>query len=84
MAVNVTMAAAERRIQRPCRPKSGRNNVTLAEGASTRSPGLAALYSFLPVLAAFALFRFLTMPPVPRPFEVLRFSTRPVQLEQYP
>jgi hypothetical protein len=70
MGVDVKTAAAVGRIQRPCRPKSGRNNVTLAEGASTRSPGLAVLYSILPVIAAFALFRFLTLPPLPRPFEI--------------
>jgi hypothetical protein len=55
MGVDVKRAAAVGRIHRP---KSGRNNVTLAEGASTRSPGLAVLYSILPVIAAFALFSF--------------------------
>jgi hypothetical protein len=37
--------------------------VTLAEGASTRSPGLAVLYSILPVITALlALFRFSPRP----------------------
>jgi hypothetical protein len=34
--------------------------VTLAEGASTRFPGLAVLFSILPVTTAFGLFDFLT------------------------
>ena len=68
MGVDVRRAAALGRIGSG--PKSGRNNVTLAEGASTRSPGLAVLYSILPVIAAFALFQFLTLPPLPRPFEI--------------
>jgi hypothetical protein len=56
MGVDVRRAAALGRIGSG--PKSGRNNVTLAEGASTRSPGLAVLYSILPIIAAFALFSF--------------------------
>ena len=36
--------------------------MTLAEGASTRSPGLAVLYSILPVITALALFRFSPRP----------------------
>jgi len=44
--------------------------VTLAEGATTRSPGLAALYSILPVITALAHLPFLTPPPLQKPFDV--------------
>ena len=45
--------------------------MTLAEGASTRSPGLAVLYSILPVITALALFRF---SPRPRYKSDLKFA----------
>ena len=67
MGVDVKRAAAVGRIHRP---KSGRNNVTLAEGASTRSPGLAVLYSILPVIAAFASLPVSHLATLTGPFEI--------------
>jgi hypothetical protein len=58
------------------RPKSGRNNVTMAEGASTRSPGLAVLSSILPVITAFALFR-LSHPALPAAISLRSEDGRP-------